>query len=454
MLNSFNFINNKIDQKNNYILASRFLFDAVQKKKFPKTFFINVFFINLFCLIKILFKIHFNFLIQIDSINIIKKKVIYKRSNLIISHKNLSDNSDYIFGDNFGENFKLKTNFIYVNNIKSDSKYLKISKDIQLFNYFFQLKTIIKLFKISLSFLFSYDPEKYDLYDKNFLNHLSLSYLKEDTFYNVIIFEFIKKNILLSECKNIVTTYEGHPWEILLFFYSKDFKSVSIFAYLHSYLKTNSPYLHLHLKFQPNYLYVVGEIMKKKVLDNLPFQKNQIITLGSKKFSFNKYSNNDLSRKKFRNILLLPESIDEEVQLFLNFIDIYKKNESLNIKIKLHPLYEMNNLDFIKYKKYIINGNLETILKNFELIVYRGTSSIFEIIHNDVFCLYLYDKEKIINNPLSINSPDLFIDINNKNSLFQAEQNLINNEFILDKYKKVKNKFNYYYEPFNNNLLP
>ena len=442
----------KINLDNINILSTRFLFDSIPQKKLVKLNILIVVFLSIYKFFKIILKINYHFLSKKKENTALNTKN-YKKKNLIISHKNTSNNSDYIFGNNFDDKYKLKSNFLYLNNVNNESKNTKLSKEILLFNYFTQIKVLIKLYIICFKYMIGYDSKNKDSDFDNIKYHLALSYLNEDTFYNLIIFEIIKNKILIHEYKNILTTYEGHPWEILIFYYIKKLKKVFVYAYLHSYLKKNSPYLHLNYKYQPNYLYVVSNTMKKSISNNLSFDNNQIIILGSKKFNPYKKSNKNLSRKIFRNILLLPEAIKEEVDIFLKFIDIFKKHKNLNIKIKLHPLFKFSHHNIKKYNKYIYRGNLDDIDKKFEVILYRGTTAIFDIIQYDILCLYLYDINNFTN-PIFENLFDFYIDINDNNSLFEIEKNLNSNQFFINKYNKIKKDYHNYFEPFNKNLLP
>ena len=148
-----------------------------------------------------------------------------------------------------------------------------------------------------------------------------MSYLSYDTFCNLLIFEYLKKNIIDYKVKNILTTFEGHPWEILLFSYFKSNRIVKSYAYLHTFLKKNLVYSHLNSKYLPNFIYTVGNMMTNSVINNLKnINDDNIKILGSKKFQINQKSEIFIPKLKYRNILLLPEAIDEEVKFFLNLL--------------------------------------------------------------------------------------------------------------------------------------
>ena len=125
-------------------------------------------------------------------------------------------------------------------------------------------------------------------------------------------------------------------------------------------------------------------MMTNSVINNLKnINDDNIKILGSKKFQINQKSEIFIPKLKYRNILLLPEAIDEEVKFFFKFIDSFKYANFFNIKIKFHPLYNMSLIDSKKYNEFVTEDSLKDLTKKTDIVVYR-TSSVFEIINENI----------------------------------------------------------------------
>ena len=451
MSNQIKFINN-LNYKDYKYLSSRYILNFNQELKLKKITNNKVLFKNTINLFYIILKIIFNF-IYANTQNFRSK--INKSSNinhLIISHFDNNKNSDYIFGDIFSNEY-LKNNFIvYVTNLDNKSKKSKISPLFFKLNLFSQFKIIFSLYGISLNILLGKSFKNF--YENYYqFKFLSKSYMEYDTFCNLLIFEYTKKHINSFNIDSILTTFEGHPWEVLIFFYSNH-KKIKSSAYLHTYLKKNSPYFFLSKNYVPNVIYTVGREMANVVNRFLGISFSQIKILGSKKHNSDKVYEYIQNNKTFKNILLLPESIDEEVDIFLKFIDHCKSYRNLNIKIKFHPLYSINNYIIKNYNDYITQSQLDDIIINTDLIIYRGTSTIFELMKFKVISLYLSNDNETTRDPLFYCNDKFIISNNNIKNFLNLDNNSTKDKLLINEFNVLRKKMFDYYEPINREKLP
>ena len=250
MFNQTNFLNN-LNYENSILLSSRFITKINTINQYKKVSKLAIFFKNTVNLFKIILKIFSGFFLSSFSNNHILKKQYLNKDNLVISHFDNQTNADYIFGNLFNDKFKNDSHSIFITNLDTKYKKTKLSKHIFKINLFYQIKIILNLYSISLKVLI--DKSFQTIFeDSHQFKYLSMSYLEYDTFCNLLIFEYLKKNIELHNFKNIITTFEGHPWEILIFLYSHK-KKIKSHAYLHTFLKRHSPYFFFIIKIFSKY---------------------------------------------------------------------------------------------------------------------------------------------------------------------------------------------------------
>ena len=449
MSNQSNFINN-FKYKDYKLLSSRFFFNSHNSLKLKKKSLYFIIFKNIINLIITTSKIFFNFFINKFESNLYDKTRSFEKRNLIISHYDCQKNTDYIFGSLFDEDYNKKSVSQYITHLDNELKSSKISPNFFKTNLLSQIKIILDLFIISFRVLYK-DEYKNIFDDQNLSKYLSLSYMEYDSYCNLLIFEVLKKNINFYSFENVITTFEGHPWEILIFFYLNK-KKLNSYAYLHTFLKKNSPYLNLPYNFQPGEILTVGKEMNNIISSELNLLNHKLKIIGSKKNNPHRIYENIKINKSLKNILLIPEAIDDEVDIFLKFIDSYKFS-NLNIKIKLHPFYSYS--DKIKiYDKYITKLNLEEIIKNVDIVIYRGTSTIFELIHNNLIFFYLSYGKGTTRDPLFYYNDKFIIDLDNIESFLKTLKNLPKNQNLINEVNLLRKKIFNYYEPFNKYNLP
>ena len=213
-------------------------------------------------------------------------KNFYKTENkknkfLILSHLqnkyNFQNNIDIQYGGIEKKFPRKKTIFFYLSHIKLNendkNNSIKIRK-----NYFINndcisiYKYITIISKILKEFCFFYKKIKKtkNNFDKKFYILCVKHLLSLSTVKNLILFYNLEKLILDNKIKFILTTFEGHPYEYLVFLLGKKY-SIKIFSYQHSFITSSnfSMFLNLRKDIAPNKILITGKVnydfLKKKL---------------------------------------------------------------------------------------------------------------------------------------------------------------------------------------------
>ena len=189
------------------------------------------------------------------------------------------------------------------------------------------------------------------------------------------------KNILgkSENLENLVTTFEGHAFEKIIFNYCKNNK-IKSFGYFFSVIREykNSIYYKFNQNYQPDVVLTSGTISKNDLQLNSPFKNIKV--LGCNKSSKQKKKFNIFKNKSKKiTILVCPEGLFSETLMLLKLIN----SEELNKKefkfiFRTHPLINISR-DFETYK---MNNNIhfskeKDIKKDFnksDIILYSGSS--------------------------------------------------------------------------------
>ena len=180
---------------------------------------------------------------------------------------------------------------------------------------------------------------------------------KKSFFYLEILSKNIWKNINnsidVTRIKEIITPYEGQPFQNYLNYKLKtNSKNIKTIGYVHA---TQGFPIHLFKRFgAPEILYVHGSDHKYHLSKFLGWDKKQIKIIPSLKIR-------KKNKKIYQNTIFLPFDIQNKkfyLQNFESLIKIYKKKLPDKLKIKIHPL-RTNHKEHIEFKEL-----LQSILKN------------------------------------------------------------------------------------------
>ena len=401
-------------------------------------------------------------ILTIFLINIFKKKIKnnYKKKDFIfVSHflneiqiKNKKEN-DYYFSHVI-KNIKSKSTLVLFNHLKKNY----YSRDKFILNLNTSLFYEIKIIKELVQQLFRFNTKCLNKdkskFAKKFLLFIYTNILSVDTLNNVRIYYQFLNIIKKVRPKKIIVTFEGHAFERNIFLATKKINSkIETIGFHHSIPFKNQFAYTLNLKnnSNPDIIFASGKSSFKKFSSNKNFKKT--ILVGSNRISKLKFDiDNKFNESKLTNLkycLVIPEGIEGEVDLLLNFCNDYLlKFNNINFIVRLHPVLrnkikKFQSLFDTKYinKKVFFSNNKNQYydIKKCDIALYRGTSLIFDSVKNGLVPFYYSRKNEIDFDPLSIS----------ENKYNQSIK-------ILDIYqlnKVIKNnnifKKNYYFEAYS-----
>ena len=281
----------------------------------------------------------------------------------------------------------------------------------------------------------------------------------------ILIQQFIKKNNI----KRVFTTYEGHPWERLIFAMARKINpSIVCIGYQHAILfkKQHAIKRKLEKNFEPDYILFSGKkaLNNFKAMDYLP--SNRLILFGTNRVESNrKKVNVNPERKKV--FLILPEGdLIESVPLTKFVLQLALKYPQFQFIFRYHPITNVNqvirqcpllkqNLPNVK----LSNESFTNDLARANFAIYRGSTTIIKAVQNGLIPLYYQKKNEITIDPLSdiqqekINlssTQDLSLILNKSLDEFEKSQYKIiehvNDFFSPINYDEILNVLKYKYD--------
>ena len=193
--------------------------------------------------------------------------------------------------------------------------------------------------------------------------------------------------------KFIVTTYEGHAWERMVYFYAKKanpnikcfgYQHAAVFKFQHAIMRP------LGAKYNPNTIFTSG-LIAKDILEKSQLKEIKIICLGSTKYS----SPNALINKNIC-CLVIPEGfVSESLGLFNLALDFAKRYPKQKFIWRLHPILNFeelkkNNSIFKDIPENIIisNGTLDSDIQKCNSVLYRGSTAVVNAINAGLKPIY------------------------------------------------------------------
>ena len=266
----------------------------------------------------------------------------------------------------------------------------------------------------------------------------------------------IKHIIKKVKPKYLVTTFEGHSWERLVFHAAKvENKNIKCIGYQHSVLFPNqfSIFRKIDGLFNPDIILTPGKIsyeyFKEKLISN--FVSLQV--LGSPRSLIVQKSNKANSSKEA--ILVLPEGIKSEtIFLFTKAINMAKLLNKRKVILRAHPILNINNFRKKKIKKSIIPLNIEWSSQSLEydlsrssIAIYRGSSTIITAVINGLYPIYISKENdhKNIDPLFLISKIDRIalseVDLVNKILTFESQNNILKKNTLRDLKKYCNDYF-------------
>ena len=353
------------------------------------------FFLNFLSFIK-------NYLSFISDTKIYRKKLISLNQNseiLVISHlmdkRNLLSKKDFYF-----DNIKNETNSIIflINhtriNLRKLNKTGGLKKNIfsQNLGFFKELKIFLSLLK-EFFYTLSLVNFKYIKFKNKFIINAAVETFSWESCNALRIGYQIEDIVLKIKPKLILTTFEGHSWERVVFSSAKRACiNIKCIGYQHAAIFENQSAMFNTFgnNFDPNIILTISEdskkIIKAKIRNDIP-----VYVFGSNRSIF--YD----SIKNGKNCLVIPEGIiDECIRLFSFSLEAAKIFPNIKFIWRTHPLVSLqklikNNSKFSKLPKNIIlsSNALSCDILNSKYVLYRGSTAVIQSTASGLIPIYL-----------------------------------------------------------------
>jgi len=248
------------------------------------------------------------------------------------------------------------------------------------------------------------------------------------------------------QAKQLYTTFEGHPWERLVFAFGRKVNPrIICIGYQHAlvFRKQHAIRRKLNKNFEPDYILCSGEhgLQQFHAIDYLP--SNKLICFGSNRTSTIKREKLAVSSKKLTTYLMLSEGDLIECLPLVEFVlKLAKKHLEKHFIIRFHPITRVDKVlkVFPELKQSIPNIELSTLsfekdLERAHYAIYRGSTTIIKAVEYGLIPLYLSKANEITIDPLyemqkekfNLTSPDdlVAIDKYSKEELLERQYKLI-----------------------------
>ncbi len=247
-------------------------------------------------------------------------------------------------------------------------------------------------------------------FEKRIKLYASLSSLFSGTFNNYRLAILVKEIVKNNRVENIFTTYEGHPWERLIFGFARRINpKILCVGYQHAivFRKQHSIRRKLNNSFEPDYILCSGEHSFKQFqkINYLPDER--LILFGSCRGENKLIKRLAVDSKKRNTFLLLPEGdLVECIPLVEFAISIAIRFKHLKFIIRFHPvtstkkvfkqcpkLAQISNVEISKI-------SLEDDFKRAQFAIYRGSTTIIKAVLNGLVPIYFSKSDEISIDPL------------------------------------------------------
>jgi hypothetical protein len=392
---------------------------------------------------------------------------------LFVSHlidaSHINNDFDFYFGNTIKkiDSLNYKTITVLLNQTKIPNDVLKkqylISSRKVLFSKLLDLKSELKLFsqlykesKIVIQELKNINYDDNNLQTKIF-KETSRQCLSSSTANNLRYYYQFKKIIKKYRPKNIISTFEGHAWERMLFFAAKEhcisiqcmgYQHTSLFRFQHSVLRK------LNSMYNPDVILTTGEAAYRKFKkSDIGFDKIVAIFGSNRGDAIIKTEPVYNTRKN--TCIVIPEGFDSEcVTLFKFALECSKVTPEINFIFKLHPIMKKESfiINYPEFKFLPTNikwasDDIESDLLECKWALYRGTTMIVQAIYAGLIPLYYQKKTDEMSLDLlyevSQMKPTLTCTNDFINNTLQINQSIFDRNRVLNYCSTLYNKFDY-----------
>lgn len=233
--------------------------------------------------------------------------------------------------------------------------------------------------------------------------------LSPDTLMNLRIYKLLVEVFKETKPKMVITTYEGHAWERMIFAATKAFRKPTIesIGYQHAALfrLQHAIYRSLGKNFDPTYVLCAGGVGLNQMQRYANLQSKIAGVMGSPRaISPGQVKSIGCNKK----ILVIPEGILEEcIDLFSFSVMCAKLDPSITYIWRLHPLMSFQKIFFASSSLVDHPENIEISSNSFEadildatFVLYRGSTAVVTAVASGLVPIYLKESNGFSVNPL------------------------------------------------------
>lgn len=323
----------------------------------------------------------------------------------------------------------LKTHTLFINHIARKDIPKNIKKDSVLLSQNLNFLEALKILRnqiFEFFLLISKIREESSSIEKKFILRVAIESLSKATRFNLVLSKNIESYLKYSSVKNVITTFEGHPWERIIYRTARMSNSnILCFGYQHSFI-FNEQYSVMRSFGRindPDYILSSGKISKEKLIRIGDWDKKQVLVIGKLAIKKSKIPKILPNRKKI--CLVIPEGMESECNILFTFtLQCAKKFPDILFIWRLHPLLNFDSI-FTKYpelSKFPSNVRLSTLsfkadVKISRWVIYRGSTAVIEACLNQVIPIFYKNNES----DLKI---DPLVDLARKRRIVKSESDL------------------------------
>lgn len=222
----------------------------------------------------------------------------------------------------------------------------------------------------------------------------------------------VKQFVKIAKPKFIISTYEGHALERILFAKAREInQEIKCIGYQHALVFKLQHAIRRNLAsiYNPDIIFTSGKIGKNQLENSPKLNEVKIDILGSNRGSNKTHEIKPESASGGkRTCLVIPEALPNECDLLFNFsLEYALKNNNINFIWRLHPLMSFESLLKANPRfndlpsNIILSGqSLEDDISTSEFVLYRGSTAVVKAVLSGLIPIYFSQENEMTIDPL------------------------------------------------------
>jgi len=265
----------------------------------------------------------------------------------------------------------------------------------------------------------------------------------------------LKEILSKANAKMVVTTYEGHSRERMIFKSAREVSAeITCVAYQNTVLTRlqHACMRDLDDIYNPDIIATTGMVNKRRLENAQALHQASIINIGTIKGTVKE---NSKIKQSSATCLVIPEAIESECVILCDFTKkCAEKFPDINFIWRFHPLLTYNELTtnhpgyyYLPDNISISSSTLDDDILSSNYAIYRGTSAIVEAAANNVIPVYLSVLGEL--------SSDLLFELGDERPVIHSVDELVDVITSTDKtdMEKIKKYCMEYFEPYQKDIL-